>query len=264
MRRLWVPIVVCVVLLIPTKGNAQAVYGSGTRAAEPAPLVTAANVDWQLRGEPIFYASNFYWPSGPDIFFDGAVLVRTGQYEGIPLYTDPFLPSYNVVYVPIGDNAVRPYVRRPPEAGRIGSAGAPSPNLALRGERVVVAGDTGPVRPIVTAGAVSPRATAGAVGTSGVVMPRATAGDETLPVESTRARRTTMATVTPPRGRNGIWLMFGGAKYYGAGPAVPFSPDRFIPIGSHEGFLMYRDKQGRPDEIYVTAVKDGPLAPYRR
>jgi hypothetical protein len=52
-------------------------------------------------------------------------------------------------------------------------------------------------------------------------------------------------------------------RYYNAGPAVPFAPERFVPIGVHGGFSVYRDRLGRSDTIYVAAVKDGPLAPYR-
>jgi hypothetical protein len=45
---------------------------------------------------------------------------------------------------------------------------------------------------------------------------------------------------------------------------VSFSPDRFVPIGAHRGFPVYREKSGDPDTIYVTVVADGPIAPYRR
>jgi hypothetical protein len=245
-----------VVLLIPTRGNAQAV-----RAPEPLPQVNAANVEWQMRGEPIFYASNFYWPSGPTVFFNGAVMVRTGTYEGIPLYADPFLPTYSVVYVPIGANVVRPYVRRAPDAGQVGSAGAPSPTMVLRNvpvaipEPVVIPEDPAGLRP---------------VGTAGVIVPRATAGGETLPIERTRPSqsprpsRTAIGSVTPPRGKNGIWIPFNGTRYYQSGPAVSYSASRFVPIGSYRGFPVYRDTQGNLEEIFVAAVANGPLAPYRR
>jgi hypothetical protein len=254
MRRVWVPIVVSLVLFVPTTGNAQAV-----RAPEPPPLVNAANVEWQMRGEPIFYASNFYWPSGPDVFFDGAVMVRTGEYEGIPLYVDPFLQAYSVVYLPVGNNVLRPYVRRDAIAGRIGSAGAPSPNLALRGAPVVIPQDAGTARPLLAPSELRP------VGTAGVAVPRAVGGDDTVPVErSTRVSRTTIGTLTPPRGKNGIWLQFNGARYYSAGAAVTYSAARFVPIGSYRGVPVYRDLQGHPDEIFVPAVANGPLTPYRR
>src|SRR5262245_37054388 len=78
----------------------------------PVPQVTAANADWQIRGAPIFYAGDFYYPAGPTVFFDGNVMVRSGVYEGIPLYADSTLEPYSVVFVPIGRNLLRPYERR--------------------------------------------------------------------------------------------------------------------------------------------------------
>ena len=68
----------------------------------------------------------------------------------------------------------------------------------------------------------------------------------------------------PPHGKNGIWLQFNGARYYNSGPAVTYSPDRFVPVGSYRGFPVYRDVDGQPGEIFVPAVANGPLTPYRR
>jgi hypothetical protein len=263
MYRFWGPAVVCVVLLFPTNGNAQA-----ERLPEPPPQVTAANADWQMRGEPIFFASNFYWPTGPDIFFDGAVLVRTGQYDGIPLYANPFLQPYSVVYVPIGGGIVRPYMRRSPEAGVVGSAGAPPPHVALRPVPVIVPQSAPPAGAIASVpAAAAPVAlppTERAVGTAGTVVPRSARSSDRVETAPSRPSRTVIGS-TPPRGtRNGVWLTFNGARYYSAGASVPYSADRFVPIGVHAGFPVYRDTLGRPDEIFVAAVQDGPLAPYCR
>jgi hypothetical protein len=214
--------------------------------------VTAANVEWQMRGEPIFFASNFYWPTGPDVFFDGRSMVRSGQYEGIPIYVDSFLPSYSVVYLPVGGNVMRPYVKRTVEAGRIGSVGAPVPTFADRPPDVSA--------PIVARGTLPVP-----VGTGGTVVPRATDGESAAPTVEAPTRRT-IITATPRTAgaRNGVWLTYQGAKYYQAGPAVTFSSTRFLPIGTYRGFVVYRDINGRADEIFIPAVKDGPLAPYRR
>jgi hypothetical protein len=244
MPRVLVLIVAGVVLLFPTNGNAQS-----DRAPEPPPQVTAVNADWQIRGEPIFFASNFYWPAGPDIFFDPAVMVRTGQYEGIPLYVNQFLPAYSVVYVPIGGGILRPYILSAPEAGRVGSAGAPPPHMRLPSvpPAIVATAPAAAAGPVVVAPVeTGPRP----VGTAGVAA-------------ATPRSRTTIST--PPLGsRNGIWLTFNGNRYYNAGPAVPFSSERFVPIGAHRGFPVYRDRVGNGDLIYVAAVQDGPLAPYRK
>jgi hypothetical protein len=256
MYRFWSPALVCVVLLFPTNGSAQA-----ERLPEPPPLVTAATADWQIRGEPIFFAGNFYWPTGPDIFFDGAALVRTGQYDGIPLYANPFLEPYSVVYVPMGGGIVRPYMRRAPEAGVVGSAGAPPPHVALRREPVLVP-QAAPAAwaPAVAAPAIGSARAVRAVGTTGA--PGTTVSDGAA--APSRPAHTVIG-FTPPRGaKNGVWLIFDGERYYSSGPSVAYSADRFVPIGMYHGFPVYRDMLGASDEIFVAAVKEGPLAPYRR
>src|SRR5438067_3335349 len=63
-------------VLFPKLGNAQAYY-----LPTPPPQVTAANVSWQLNGEPVFYEGDFYYPTGPTIFFDGNVMRRSAMYR---------------------------------------------------------------------------------------------------------------------------------------------------------------------------------------
>ena len=53
-------------------------------------------------------------------------------------------------------------------------------------------------------------------------------------------------SIPPPSANRGIWLEFEGARWYSGGPAVPFSADRFTPIGDLCGFPVYRDKAGQP------------------
>lgn len=259
MRRCLILVVVSVALLLPTIGNAQP-----DKFPEPEPQVTAANVDWQIRGEPIFYASNFYWPVGPTVFFDGRVMVRSGQYEGIPLYADPFLQPYSVVYVPIGSSVVRPYVRRQPGAGTIGAVNAPryvapNPEPVVIAESVTAQSSSAP-RAAGTGGTTVSRA----IGTGGSMVPRATDGVDNVRIERPRPQRSIARPTPEPRGKNGIWLMFNGARYYSAGPAVSYSADRFTPIGSYRGLPVYGEKSRPADEIFVPVVQDGPLAPYRR
>lgn len=180
MRASWVPAFLCVAVLFPKSGNAQP-----DKVPEPVPLVTAANADWQMRGEPIFYAGNFYWPSGPTIFFDGAVLVRTGQYDGVPLYADPFLQPNSVVYVPIGGNVVRPYVRRQAGPGTVGPMGGPNAYVAPNLEPLVIPESAGTGTP-------------GAVGTGGSIVPRPATGVETLAIERGRTARTAVRSISRP------------------------------------------------------------------
>ena len=62
--------------------------------------------------EPVVMAGAWYIPSGPTVFFDGAVMVRAGSYKGVSLYVDATRGPYNVVYVPMGNKLMRPYERR--------------------------------------------------------------------------------------------------------------------------------------------------------
>lgn len=261
MRCCWVTAVLSVVVLVPTVGSAQ-VYIQ----PEAPPQVTAANADWQIRGEPVFYAGNFYWPTGPSVFFDGSVMVRSGIYQGIPLYADTSITPYSIVYVPIGGRVVRPYERR--RAGELaGTVGSRTPSFPTqRDVEVSVAGlRTGVTPPrddvdqlVIPEGERVPRA----VPTSGTSAP-AIARD-VMPIERTRSRAVGLQSIPGSRSNNGIWLQFNGARWFSAGGAIPYSPDRFTPIGEHRGFPVYRDARGKTDEIYVASVKDGPLAPYRR
>src|SRR5713226_6058661 len=99
MRGFMVGVAVSVAVLVPKLGNAQAFH-----LPTPPPQVTAASSSWQINGEPLFYAGSFYYPAGPTVFFDGSVMVRTGVYNGVPLYADATLEPYSIVYVPIGGN----------------------------------------------------------------------------------------------------------------------------------------------------------------
>src|SRR5260221_13738899 len=107
MRQRVLSLVLVVAVLVPILGTAQ-VYQLPT----PPPLVTAANAAWQINGEPVFYEGALYYPTGPTVFFDGSVMVRTGVNQGVPLYADTTLEPYSVVFVPIGGTLMRPYERR--------------------------------------------------------------------------------------------------------------------------------------------------------
>ena len=64
------------------------------RLPNPVPQVTAASADWQIRGEPVFYAGDFYYPAGATVYFDGNVMVRVGTFQSVALYVDGTLEPY--------------------------------------------------------------------------------------------------------------------------------------------------------------------------
>lgn len=229
MRAIQVIVVAIVALLGARVGNAQLF-----QVPTPAPQVTAASADWQLGGEPIFYAGEVYVPSGPTVFFDGNVMVRTGDYEGVPLYANATLEQYSVVFVPVGRNEMRPYERR---RGALTEAKSPVP----------------PVIP------ETPRA----VGTGGVFVtpPRAGAGTT---VRRPSSRTPAVRTLPPARSNAGIWLDFNGTRWYSGGSAVTYSPEQFRAIGTYRGLPVYQKQGGSNAEIFIPSVANGPLAPFRR
>src|SRR5436190_19836150 len=76
--------------------------------------------------------------------------------------------------------------------------------------------------------------------------------------------RTHVETVVRPAGNSGVWLTYDGARWYSAGAAMPFVPDRFTPVGEYRGFPVYRANSGDQNRIWVSVVQDGPLAPYEK
>src|SRR5205085_11852578 len=79
---------------------------------------------------------------------------------------------------------------------------------------------------------------------------------------STRPTRTVIETGYRPTSNRGIWIPYNGAQWDAAGAAVQFDRDKFMPVGEYHGFPVYRAKDGRRDEIFITTVDGGLLTPY--
>lgn len=258
------PIVACLFLsmaaLLPNVGTAQVLS-----LPTPPPAVHAASADWQIGGEPIFHAGNFYYPAGPTIFFDGRVMVRTGVYMGVPLYADTTIEPYSIVYVPIGRNVMRPYERRR-DGELTGTVGSRMPSFPIRrdGDLSVRSQGGGILTPPVPVSEpeVLPEAPR-AVGTTGVEAPRPAAPLGTV-AAAAASPRPVPRYVPRPTSNDGVWIEYDGARWFSSGPAVSYDADRFAPAGTYRGFIVYRDRMGRADTIFVTVVPNGPLAPYSR
>jgi hypothetical protein len=174
------------------------------------------------------------------------------------------------VYVPIGGNLMRPY-ERPRSGDLAGTVGNLTPSFpielaveasaAASGTELMMPAEAINAEPAVSSevdGAQRP------IGTGGPVVEPSTTYEEPLSIEDTSPDNTIVESIPPPSTNLGIWLEFEGARWHGGGPAVPFSADRFTPIGDLCGFPVYRDKAGKSDEIFVAVRKDGPVAPYKR
>jgi hypothetical protein len=245
MRNCCLGFVLTVAVLLPNVGNAQV-----SQFRTPPPDVSAAAAEWQINSTPIVVGGLSYYATRAFRLFDGQVMSQTGLFEGVPVYSDTTIEPYSELYVPVGNGRMRVYERRR-ERELAGTTGSHVPTFPVESPSVPAPSDR-----LVGA--------AGPVGTSGAIFPRA-AEESAVLADRPRSRRTLIMTATPPSGAaNGVWLEFGGARWYSDGPAVSFSPDRFEPVGEYRGFPVYRDKNDRSSDIWISVVKDGPLAPYKK
>lgn len=237
------------------------VYGQVymTPSSPPAPDAAVAANTLLSSGQPIYFAGSVYYRTGPTVFFNGNEMVRVGSYEGIPLYIDTSIEPYSIVFVPAASNLMRPYEKRREGelAGTVGSRVSSFPiqrdtERALGGGARAAAPYAVPPVPLTATETPEP------VGTSGNVVPA-----PVLPPIA-RVEPTIMQSIPGPQSSVGVWIEFESVRFYPAGGAVVFSPDRFVPIGEYHGFPVYRDRNGREGEIYIPAYRDGALTPYRR
>ena len=263
-------VVLTSILAVPEVGWAQ-VYRNET----PPPAITAAASSWQVNGEPLFHAGHFYYPAGATVFFDGTIMTRTGNYEGVPLYSDVTLEPFSIVYVPIGGGRMRPYERRR-DGELTGTVGSRTPSFPI-GRDVELSADTDLEW---TQGYVPGRPSA-RLDRDYVLVPRAR-------LESRRRQPATdeepfvaagAVMVSPPGQETssapalalpqrsaveGMWIEFASARWFSAGRAVDHDATRFERVGEYRGFPVYRERGGSNTRIYVTVTADGPLAPYDR
>ena len=247
-------------VLFPKSGNAQ-VFSFRT----PPPTASAAGADWQINSDPIVVAGVVYYPTRGFRMFDGQVMVQVGVFDRVPVYADTTLEPYSLLYVPTGGARMREYERR--RAGDLASTtGSRPPSVP-----VVVATARAPFEPEPgTSGA--PAATYGGVRTDTAVVAASGRTESVAPSavgtvgtpDHSRRRRSSIESIARPDAVNGVWLEFDGARWYADGPAATFSPDRFEPVGDYRGFAVYRDRTNRKNEIWISVVKDGPLAPYSK
>src|SRR5687767_7924618 len=110
-----------------------------SRPTDP-PIVTAENDSWYRLREPVQFAGELYFPAGAAVFFNGNTMVRTGHYNGVPLYADTTIEPYSIIYVPISRGLMQPYekLRRGDLAGTSGSR-TPSFPVRLQPDGATVA-----------------------------------------------------------------------------------------------------------------------------
>lgn len=249
----WLAAVLFTCLAVPA--SAQVV----SRPTEP-PIVTAENDGWYRRGEPVLFAGEAYHPGGAAVFFNGNVMVRTGHYNGVPLYANTTLEPYSVVFVPIGRGLMQPYerVRQNELAGTTGSRTPSFPVRTVPERRD--GSDAGGAVMAPAPPVAAPSGEPGAIGTSGrtaVSTPIATAGT----ISTSRIPPGGLVTARRAQTNDGIWLPFMGGKWVNAGSPVPLQPSAFVVVGAYAGFPVYARKDLDEDRIYLPAP--GGLVPFR-
>lgn len=236
------------------------------------PIVTAESAPWHIRGEPLMYQGNFYYPAGPQIHFNQNEMVRSGSYEGVPLYIRTTIEPNSIVFVPLAGGLMQPYERRRSGdlAGTVGSSApsfpvsiSPQPTSSLGGS----AQSAGP--PLLTAPAIESPVTslegtvrapaspvqvaqspAPVVGTSGAVVRRPRTAD------ASASRRVSRS----------VFISFDNRRWYNSGAATALDTTRFSRIGEYHGLPVYTRRGGPSSTIYVPVALDVPdmITPYSR
>jgi hypothetical protein len=211
--RSWMACVVIVVL--------QAVApAAGQITDTDASRIASSGSDFRFSGEPVVLGGTSYYPSGPTVFFDGAVMVRSSSFKGVPIYVDGTRDPYNIVYVPIGGKLMRPYERR--RTDQVADTLAPPP-------------------------ATAPAEVEEATGESAVA--QAPPGDRQPPSVRPPTSGNAVSAV-PPGANRGIWIVFDNKVWILAG-RQPYVAS-FTSDGTYHGFRVYRNPT-RPGEIYVSS-----------
>lgn len=231
-------------LLLVLLGGGDAAAQIQSRPTDP-PLVTAVNESWYRLSEPIQFAGDLYYPAGPLVFFNGNTMVRTGHYNGVPLYADTTVEPFSVVLVPVGRGLLQPYERRR-RGDLAGTTGSRSPSF--------------PVQPVpdsasLPMAAVSPTSPPLPPGAIGVYTPEIPTTAPARPAQEAVgttgiAPRRPVVIARRPESNDGIWIRFRGERWVHAGPAVPLGTADFTRVGEYAGVPVYT-RRGSRDVIYL-------------
>ena len=255
----------CLLTALMVLSAASAAAQIQNRPTDP-PVVTAERESWYQLGEPLQFAGDVYYRAGAQLFFNGNSMVRSGHYNGVPLYTDTMLEPYSIVFVPIGGGRMQPYERL--RQGALAStSGSRTPSFPVR---VAPGGALIPNAPIAPTALPQP---IGAISAftfdtfasrpAPVAAPVELTAPAPLAAPAAAAGNIPRVRTAPlqPKG-DGIWLLYRGQRWLSAGPVVPLEDSAFDVTGDYAGFPVYTRRGGPPDTIYVPSTPN-QLAPYR-
>jgi hypothetical protein len=217
----------------------------------PPPTVNAENESWYQRGEPIMFAGNLYYPAGAAVHFNAGEMVRSGSYQGVPLYSRTTIEPYSVVFVPIDGGRLRAYERpRTGElAGTSGSSVAVLP-VGISSASTSPAAIQAPAPPMVVSrpivfddadrssqqqvdfAAKSP-AVPLQIGTSG----RIESPQPPLPVR--------------PGAANAMFVEFRNSRWFISGPPVAVNSRALTRVGEYHGLPVYAARNSSNATIYI-------------
>lgn len=228
-----------------------------------APLVNAAGEAWFQLREPLQFAGDLYYPAGPSIFFNGNVMVRTGHYNGVPLYADTTLEPYSIVFVPIGRGVLQPYERLR-QGNLAGTTGSRVPSFPVRmlpqaPFSLPIGPTTAPTELPLTIGAISVASPESAIQTGAA----RTAAAVEVPSVPPRPDVPLMVSLLRPENNDGLWVRFEDQKWVNSGAAVPLEPAAFERVGDYVGFPVFKRRDVTEEVIYLP-TRAGLIAPYKR
>jgi hypothetical protein len=219
----------------------------------PPPDVRADQRTWFLAGEPLFFAGNYYYPGGARVHFNRSEMIRSGYYDGIPLYTRTTLEPYSIVFVPLSGGVMQPYERR--RSGELaGTAGSTSPSFPIAhpsSTQVAPGSETRGVSMIGAASAFEPST----IQPQPVVTSGAEPAGPATPVGRLSAAK--------PEGLNGVFVLYDGRRWFSSGPTVAFDAASFVAAGTYRGVTLFV-RPGDQSTIYVPVVESAGsrLTPY--
>ena len=226
----------------------------------PDPIVTAESETWYLNGDPITFAGNIYYPTGPDIYFKPYEMVRSGDYNGVPLYSRTTIEPWSIVYIPLPGRLMKPYERR--RTGElVGTVGSSLPSFPVvhsltESEYALPQAATSPMLgatvyertqlPIVVVEVQRP-----------TPVPTATAGTAPEPPPGP------LVSAKLPEGLDGIFIEYRDRRWFASGHAQELDTSQFLMVGDYRGFAVYR-KGDDERTIYVAVAKSARelVAPY--
>jgi hypothetical protein len=199
-------------------------------------------------------------------------MVRTGTYDGVPLYSRTTIEPNSVVYVPLSGGRMQPYERR--RDGQLaGTVGSYTPSFPVATSRDILIGAPAVV-PMAEAPAPpmleSPQMVASAprpVPATPTFSPMILSlGEAETTTQVTKPMRLTRQPIERREGSpNGVFIEFDGARWFSSGLPAALDAARFTRIGELHGFPIYSARDGNSSTIYMPVGRDMELvSPYTR